>query len=98
MPNKNDLDIKTVTIAAQAIVGAKIEKKFDLTSEDIESAVMMLHTMLAADQDQYGARSGRGWGQCTLFLRVSLGLLRFYRSHRNHSMKYVTVASGLIGS
>lgn len=51
MHNKSDLDIKTVTIAAQAIVGAKIEKKFDLTSEDIESAVMMLHTMLAADQE-----------------------------------------------
>jgi len=51
MPNKGNYDMKTVTIAAQAIVGARIEKKFDMTSEDIESAVLMYHTVLATDKD-----------------------------------------------
>lgn len=49
--NKDNLDMKTVTIAAQAIVGAKIEQQFGITSEDIESAVLLYHTMLATDQD-----------------------------------------------
>jgi len=50
MPRKDDLDMKTVTIAAQAIVGSKMEEKFSITSEDIESAVLLYHTMLATDQ------------------------------------------------
>jgi len=51
LPNKDSYDTKTVTVVAQAIVGSKIESKFSLTSEDIESAVLMYHTMLATDQD-----------------------------------------------
>lgn len=52
MQKKNsELDMKTVTIVAQAIVGAKMEEKFGMTSEDIESAVLMYHTMLATDQE-----------------------------------------------
>lgn len=51
MQQKKDLDMKTVTIVAQAIVGSKIQDKFDITSEDIESAVLMYHTMLATDQE-----------------------------------------------
>jgi len=51
MQKNRDLDMKTVTIVAQAIVGAKVEQKFDITSEDIETAVMMHHTRLAADQE-----------------------------------------------
>lgn len=51
LPNKDSYDLKTVTIAAQAIVGFKIEEKFSITSEDIESAVLMYHTMLATDQE-----------------------------------------------
>lgn len=51
LQNKETYDMKTVTIAAQAIVGAKIESKFAITSEDIESAVLMYHTMLATDQE-----------------------------------------------
>lgn len=50
-PNKDSYDLKTVTIAAQAIVGSKVEEQFKITSEDIESAVLMYHTMLATDQD-----------------------------------------------
>mmetsp|Transcript_121303 Transcript_121303/g.220641 ORF Transcript_121303/g.220641 Transcript_121303/m.220641 type:complete len:255 (+) Transcript_121303:123-887(+) len=50
-PNKDSYDLKTVTIAAQAIVGSKVEEEFKITSEDIESAVLMYHTMLATDQD-----------------------------------------------
>jgi hypothetical protein len=51
LPNKESFDMKTVTIAAQAIVGSKIEQSFGITSEDIESAVLMYHTMLATDQE-----------------------------------------------
>lgn len=51
MTNKRDLDMKTVTIVAQAIVGSKMEEKFGITSEDIESAVLMYHTSLATDQE-----------------------------------------------
>jgi hypothetical protein len=51
MPNKDSYDMKTVTIAAQAIVGSKIEDKFGITSEDIESAVLMHHAMLATSQE-----------------------------------------------
>mmetsp|Transcript_54085 Transcript_54085/g.128813 ORF Transcript_54085/g.128813 Transcript_54085/m.128813 type:complete len:254 (+) Transcript_54085:91-852(+) len=48
---KDSYDMKTVTIAAQAMVGAKVEQKFDITSEDIECAVLMNHATLAADQE-----------------------------------------------
>mmetsp|Transcript_10191 Transcript_10191/g.22927 ORF Transcript_10191/g.22927 Transcript_10191/m.22927 type:complete len:254 (+) Transcript_10191:122-883(+) len=51
LPGKDGYDMKTVTIAAQALVGSKIEAKFGITSEDIESAVLMYHTTLATDQD-----------------------------------------------
>lgn len=51
LPNKETYDMKTVTVVAQAIVGSKIEAKFNITSEDIESAVLMYHTMLATDQE-----------------------------------------------
>jgi len=51
LPNKDSYDMKMVTVAAQAIVGSKIESKFNITSEDIESAVLMYHTMLATDQE-----------------------------------------------
>lgn len=51
MPKKDDMEMKTVTIAAQAIVGSKMEAKFGITSEDIESAVLMYHTLLATDQE-----------------------------------------------
>merc|ERR1712194_456981 len=51
VPNKESYDLKTVTIAAQAMVGYKIEEKFSIASEDIESAVLMYHTTLATDQE-----------------------------------------------
>lgn len=51
LPQKDDLDMKTVTIAAQAIVGSKMEEKFSITSEEIEMAVLQYHTMLATDQN-----------------------------------------------
>jgi len=51
MQKTRELDMKTVTIVAQAIVGSKMEEKFGITSEDIESAVLMYHTMLATDQE-----------------------------------------------
>lgn len=48
---KGTYDMKTVTLAAQAVVGAKVEEKFHLTSEDIERAVIKHHTTLATDQE-----------------------------------------------
>eukprot|EP00440_Ansanella_granifera_P058387 gb/GFBE01063285.1/.p1 GENE.gb/GFBE01063285.1/~~gb/GFBE01063285.1/.p1 ORF type:complete len:255 (+),score=85.66 gb/GFBE01063285.1/:1-765(+) len=50
-PDIKSYDMKPVTIAAQAIVGSKIEKQFGITSEDVEGAVMMYHANLATDQD-----------------------------------------------
>jgi len=49
--NKESYDVKTVTLAAQAVVGAKVEQKYGLTSEDIERAVVTHHTALATDQE-----------------------------------------------
>jgi len=46
-----DLETKTVTIVAQAMVGAKMEEKYGIASEDLESAVLVHHTMLATDQE-----------------------------------------------
>eukprot|EP00933_Yihiella_yeosuensis_P074853 TRINITY_DN83928_c0_g1_i1.p1 TRINITY_DN83928_c0_g1~~TRINITY_DN83928_c0_g1_i1.p1 ORF type:complete len:249 (+),score=69.66 TRINITY_DN83928_c0_g1_i1:92-838(+) len=53
-PGREGYDSRTVTIAAQAIVGSKIEAKFSLTSEDIESAVLLYHAQLATDKDFAG--------------------------------------------
>merc|ERR1712226_1845827 len=36
LQNKEQYDMKTVTIVAQAIIGSKVEQKFGITSEDIE--------------------------------------------------------------
>eukprot|EP00418_Pyrodinium_bahamense_P086828 CAMPEP_0179075066 /NCGR_PEP_ID=MMETSP0796-20121207/33404_1 /TAXON_ID=73915 /ORGANISM="Pyrodinium bahamense, Strain pbaha01" /LENGTH=278 /DNA_ID=CAMNT_0020772297 /DNA_START=93 /DNA_END=927 /DNA_ORIENTATION=- len=49
--NKETFDVKTVTLAAQAVVGAKVEEKYHLTSEDIELAVITHHSALATDQE-----------------------------------------------
>ena len=50
MPNKDSYGKKTVTVEAQALVGSKFGHKFSIISEDIESAVLMYHTILASDQ------------------------------------------------
>lgn len=42
---------KVAVVAAQALVGARIEEKFKVTSKDLEGAVFMHHTMLATDAD-----------------------------------------------
>jgi hypothetical protein len=44
-------DNKTVTIAAQAVVGSKVQQKYGITSDEIESAVLQHHAILATDQD-----------------------------------------------
>mmetsp|Transcript_67971 Transcript_67971/g.199634 ORF Transcript_67971/g.199634 Transcript_67971/m.199634 type:complete len:252 (+) Transcript_67971:68-823(+) len=49
--NKEAYDMKTVTLALQAIVGAKVQEKFDMSSEDIEMAVIKHHSTLATDQE-----------------------------------------------
>jgi len=48
---KEALDPKSVTVAAQVILGAKVEEKFSLCPEDIERAVIAHHTKLATDQE-----------------------------------------------
>lgn len=42
-------DTKVITLAAQAYVGAKVQKKFGLTGEDIEGAVLINHKDLASN-------------------------------------------------
>lgn len=44
-------DSKVLTLAAQAYVGAKVQKKFGLTGEDIEGAVLLNHKELASDSN-----------------------------------------------
>lgn len=48
--NRN-LEREIVMIAAQTIVEAKVETKFDITNDDIESAVRVNHEALATDQE-----------------------------------------------
>jgi hypothetical protein len=43
-------DRKTVTLAVQAIMDARVEEKFSVKSEDIEQAVIRHHCKLATDQ------------------------------------------------
>jgi len=51
LPKKETFDLKTVTLAVQAVVGAHVEEKFSLTSEDIERAVINHHSQLATNQE-----------------------------------------------
>eukprot|EP00820_Chromera_velia_P014948 Cvel_25030.t1-p1 / transcript=Cvel_25030.t1 / gene=Cvel_25030 / organism=Chromera_velia_CCMP2878 / gene_product=hypothetical protein / transcript_product=hypothetical protein / location=Cvel_scaffold2777:16873-23770(+) / protein_length=328 / sequence_SO=supercontig / SO=protein_coding / is_pseudo=false len=44
-------DMKTVTIAAQAIVGAKVEEKFQLSTEQVEAAVILNSEALQRDAE-----------------------------------------------
>ncbi|CAK0865600.1 unnamed protein product [Prorocentrum cordatum] len=44
-------DMKTVALASQAIVAAKVERKYGLTSEDIEGAVMQNRQTLASNAE-----------------------------------------------
>lgn len=49
-PDKGSYDMKIVVVAVQCLVGSKIEAKFSMTSEELESAVLNNHTMLAMDE------------------------------------------------
>jgi len=44
-------DGKTIAITAQALVGAKVQAKFNLSADEVEAAVRHHHTSLACDQD-----------------------------------------------
>lgn len=48
---KDGYDRNTMSIAAQAIVGANVQKKFSLSAEDIEHAVLTHHIELAKDRE-----------------------------------------------
>lgn len=70
-------DRKIVVIVVQAIVGAKIQEKFAITSEEIESAVSMQHSKLDRNQEFVNVNMaiGRimqgildGWGRAS-FMR-----------------------------
>eukprot|EP00389_Voromonas_pontica_P001803 GDKH01002703.1.p1 GENE.GDKH01002703.1~~GDKH01002703.1.p1 ORF type:complete len:249 (+),score=78.91 GDKH01002703.1:150-896(+) len=49
--NTAKYNMKTVTIAAQAIVGARTEKKFGLSTEQVEAAVLLHSQTLANDHE-----------------------------------------------
>lgn len=57
----NSYDMKTATIAAQALVGAKVEENFDMSLEDIEEVVFMHHTVLATDQEFLHINAQMSW-------------------------------------
>jgi len=48
---QKDWDMKTVAMASQTIVAVKVEKKYGLTTEDIESGVMQNHQSLATNAE-----------------------------------------------
>jgi len=50
-PDRLSLDARTLTMAAQVFIGARVETKFGLTSDEIESAVLYNHTGLANDPE-----------------------------------------------
>lgn len=50
-PNKASLDPKTAMMAAQTVVGVKVEAKFGLSSEDLEACVMANQEQLQTSQD-----------------------------------------------
>merc|ERR1712113_599966 len=54
LPDMGSYDRTNVIIVAQAILGSRIEAKFGVTMEDIESAVLMNHTILATHQEFAG--------------------------------------------
>jgi len=50
-PDRLNLDARTLTMTAQAIIGAKVETKFGLNSDEIESAVLFNHNALQSDTE-----------------------------------------------
>ena len=50
-PDTSKYDMKTVTIAIQAMVGARVEKEYDVTSEELELAVILQHQALSSSPD-----------------------------------------------
>ena len=49
LENKRSYEEKTLTIAAQAIVAARIQKTYNYTSEQIEACVVANHNTLSED-------------------------------------------------
>lgn len=51
--NKDQFDVKTLTIAAQVWVGSKVEKLYNLSSDDVEAA-MLLHSQTLRNNPDFG--------------------------------------------
>lgn len=51
--NKDKFDVKTLTITAQVWVGSKVEKQFNLNSDEIEAA-MLLHSQSLRNDPDFG--------------------------------------------
>lgn len=51
IPEAASYDMKTVTIAVQAIVGSLVEKKYSVGSDEIELAVILHHQSLASNAE-----------------------------------------------
>ncbi|KAJ1610640.1 secreted protein [Cryptosporidium canis] len=51
--NKDQFDVKILTIAAQVWVGSKVEKQFNWSSDDIETA-MLLHSQTLRNDPEFG--------------------------------------------
>jgi len=50
-PDRLTMDARTLTMTAQAIIGARVESKFALSSDEIESAVLFNHASLVGDSE-----------------------------------------------
>eukprot|EP00405_Crypthecodinium_cohnii_P018044 CAMPEP_0206450410 /NCGR_PEP_ID=MMETSP0324_2-20121206/18703_1 /ASSEMBLY_ACC=CAM_ASM_000836 /TAXON_ID=2866 /ORGANISM="Crypthecodinium cohnii, Strain Seligo" /LENGTH=244 /DNA_ID=CAMNT_0053920043 /DNA_START=88 /DNA_END=822 /DNA_ORIENTATION=- len=50
-PEKGSYEVKGIALTAQAIIAARVEQKYGLTNEDMETAIMKYQRDLATDQD-----------------------------------------------
>ena len=52
LKSKESFDVMTLVCAAQVVIGARVEEKYGLTSEDMARAVIAHHMALSTDQIQ----------------------------------------------
>eukprot|EP00929_Paragymnodinium_shiwhaense_P111806 TRINITY_DN80090_c0_g1_i1.p1 TRINITY_DN80090_c0_g1~~TRINITY_DN80090_c0_g1_i1.p1 ORF type:complete len:255 (+),score=100.88 TRINITY_DN80090_c0_g1_i1:112-876(+) len=51
LPDKSKFNVQTAVICAQVLTALKVEKTFDLSTQDIDAAVMQYHAVLANDEE-----------------------------------------------
>lgn len=51
LPNQSSYDMKTLSMASQAVLDARVSAKFDIQSEDIEAAIIQNQSALFQDKE-----------------------------------------------